>query len=59
MLPIGEDLGNIPDGVRPCLCDLGICGTKVMRWERRWKHNYTSFLCQRIHATKHDNRLHS
>lgn len=37
MLPIGEDLGAIPNGVRPCLRDLGICGTKVMRWERNWE----------------------
>lgn len=36
LLPIGEDLGTIPNGVRPCLHSLGICGTKVMRWERRW-----------------------
>jgi 4-alpha-glucanotransferase len=36
MLPIGEDLGTIPPEVRVHLRDLGICGTKVMRWERRW-----------------------
>lgn len=36
MLPIGEDLGTIPPAVRINLRDLGICGTKVMRWERRW-----------------------
>lgn len=36
MLPIAEDLGDVPDIVRPCLKILGICGTKVMRWERRW-----------------------
>ncbi len=36
MLPIGEDLGVVPEGVRPCLRELGICGTKVMRWERDW-----------------------
>lgn len=34
MLPIGEDLGVVPDAVRDCLSELGICGTKVMRWER-------------------------
>lgn len=39
MLPIAEDLGCIPDGVRPTLTDLGICGTKVMRWERRFKED--------------------
>ena len=36
MLPIGEDLGNVPPAVRSCLHALGICGTKVMRWERNW-----------------------
>jgi 4-alpha-glucanotransferase len=36
MLPIGEDLGVIPPEVRICLLKLGICGTKVMRWERDW-----------------------
>ncbi len=39
MLPIGEDLGTIPEGVRPCMESLGICGTKVMRWERFWDSN--------------------
>lgn len=33
MLPIAEDLGCIPDPVRACLSDLGIPGTKVIRWE--------------------------
>eukprot|EP01118_Nematostelium_gracile_P001570 TRINITY_DN11645_c0_g1_i1.p1 TRINITY_DN11645_c0_g1~~TRINITY_DN11645_c0_g1_i1.p1 ORF type:complete len:572 (+),score=130.63 TRINITY_DN11645_c0_g1_i1:34-1749(+) len=36
MLPIGEDLGSIPNGVRSTLQKLGICGTKVVRWERKW-----------------------
>lgn len=36
MLPIGEDLGTVPPEVRINLRSLGICGTKVMRWERRW-----------------------
>lgn len=36
MLPIGEDLGTVPPEVRACLRELGICGTKVMRWERNW-----------------------
>ncbi|MDP1835999.1 MAG: 4-alpha-glucanotransferase [Chlamydiales bacterium] len=43
MLPIGEDLGVIPDGVRPFLAELGICGTKVMRWERYW-HTTKQFI---------------
>lgn len=36
MLPIGEDLGVVPPEVRKCLSALGICGTRVMRWERNW-----------------------
>ena len=36
MLPIGEDLGVVPPEVRTCLSSLGICGTRVMRWQRRW-----------------------
>lgn len=39
MLPIGEDLGVVPPEVRQCLSSLGICGTKVMRWERYWQGN--------------------
>ncbi len=41
MLPIGEDLGIVPLEVRTCLKALGICGTKVMRWERKWEENGT------------------
>ena len=37
MLPIGEDLGDVPTEVRACMRSLGICGTKVMRWERNWE----------------------
>lgn len=37
MLPIGEDLGVIPPNVRACMKALGICGTRVMRWERNWE----------------------
>lgn len=36
MLPIGEDLGNIPDLVRASMQSLGIPGLKVLRWERAW-----------------------
>lgn len=43
MLPIGEDLGTVPPEVRQCLARLGICGTKVMRWERNW-HGDHSFI---------------
>jgi 4-alpha-glucanotransferase len=37
IFPIGEDLGLVPTSVKECLYDLGICGTKMMRWERRWQ----------------------
>lgn len=37
LLPIGEDLGVIPPYVRATMHQLGICGTKVPRWERNWK----------------------
>lgn len=46
MLPIGEDLGTVPPAVKACLQRLGICGTRVMRWERRWEqegHPYIPF----------------
>lgn len=37
ILPIGEDLGLVPDSVKKTLYELGICGTKMMRWERRYE----------------------
>lgn len=37
MLPIGEDLGVVPDYVKENMFNLGICGTKIMRWERNWE----------------------
>lgn len=45
MLPIGEDLGTVPPEVRECLHRLGICGTKVIRWERNWNgdRSYISY----------------
>ncbi|HRD54860.1 MAG TPA: 4-alpha-glucanotransferase [Parachlamydiaceae bacterium] len=39
MLPIGEDLGNVPDFIRDSMQKLGIPGTKIMRWERVWKED--------------------
>jgi len=39
MLPIGEDLGVVSPAVKTCLSALGICGTRVMRWERRWNED--------------------
>ena len=35
MLPIAEDLGTIPKEIYPILRNLGICGTKVLRWQKR------------------------
>lgn len=37
MLPIAEDLGTVPPIVRPILDEMGICGTKVVRWMRDWE----------------------
>lgn len=34
LLPMAEDLGTIPKEVYPILKRLGICGTKVMRWQK-------------------------
>jgi 4-alpha-glucanotransferase len=39
MLPIAEDLGVVHKMVRPCLKEIGICGTKLMRWERKWEED--------------------
>ena len=39
MLPIAEDLGTVPATVRSTLNQLGVCGTKVIRWERLWNEN--------------------
>lgn len=36
MLPIAEDLGTVFTGMREHLASIGLCGTKVMRWERFW-----------------------
>jgi 4-alpha-glucanotransferase len=33
---IAEDLGTVPDFLRPSLTRLGVAGCKVLRWERRW-----------------------
>jgi len=35
MLPIAEDLGTIPPEVFPVLKSLGICGTKVVAWQKK------------------------
>lgn len=44
LLPIAEDLGTVPPLVRESLTRLGICGTKVMRWERLWNKDKTYIL---------------
>jgi 4-alpha-glucanotransferase len=33
---IGEDLGVVPDYVRPCLAELGIAGFKIPYWENQY-----------------------
>lgn len=38
LLPIGEDLGKVPDRVKRSLTSLGICGTRVLRWQHRYGH---------------------
>ncbi|MCH9609452.1 MAG: 4-alpha-glucanotransferase [Chlamydiales bacterium] len=43
MLPIGEDLGLVPVEVKKTLYNLGICGTKAMRWERDYNEGGTFF----------------
>lgn len=44
MLPIAEDLGIVPPVVPQCMQELGICGTKVIRWERLWKKKDKPFI---------------
>lgn len=44
MLPIAEDLGTVLPEFRACLASLGICGTKVMRWERKWHEEGQPFI---------------
>ncbi len=44
LLPIGEDLGVIPPSVRTTMHQLGIPGTKVLRWERLWEEEDPAFI---------------
>ena len=37
MLPIAEDLGILPKTLPASLHQFGICGTKLLRWERNWE----------------------
>jgi len=41
MLPLAEDLGTIPHVCRASLRELGICGLKVQRWEKRWEEDHS------------------
>ena len=41
MLPLAEDLGFMPPGASAVLQELGICGTKVFRWE---KEDFSDYL---------------
>lgn len=43
LLPVAEDLGLIPKMVYKSLRNLGICGTKVIPWERNIFGNYIKF----------------
>ncbi|MEG0037093.1 MAG: 4-alpha-glucanotransferase [Victivallaceae bacterium] len=36
MLPIGEDLGIVPQCIKEAIKKFGICGTVIPRWERKW-----------------------
>lgn len=40
LLPIAEDLGTVPQEVRLVLKKLGICGMKVLRWEKQAGKEY-------------------
>ncbi|WP_375262118.1 4-alpha-glucanotransferase [Palleronia sp.] len=40
---VGEDLGNIPDGLREALEDSGILGCRVAQFERQWEKGDTAF----------------
>lgn len=42
-LPMGEDLGPLPNEVQPLLKKWGICGLRILRWERTW-NNGKSFI---------------
>lgn len=43
MLLIAEDLGIVPHMVQKHLKEMGICSTKVMRWERMWDEKNARF----------------
>lgn len=39
MLPLGEDLGDVPASVRKTMRAIGIPGMKVLRWENAWSQS--------------------
>jgi len=39
LLPIAEDLGCVPKSVKQCLQEMGVPGTKVIRWTREGDSN--------------------
>jgi 4-alpha-glucanotransferase len=41
---MAEDLGTVPDFVRASLERLGVPGSKVLRWERRWHDDGHPFI---------------
>jgi 4-alpha-glucanotransferase len=41
---VAEDLGSVPEFLRPSLDRLRIPGSKVLRWERRWRLEGTPFI---------------
>jgi len=41
---LAEDLGTVPDFVRASMARLGVPGTRVLRWERRWEQPGRPFI---------------
>ncbi len=41
---MAEDLGIVPDYVRESLARMGVPGSKVLRWERRWRDPEQPFI---------------
>lgn len=49
---LAEDLGTVPDFVRASIARLGVPGTKVLRWERRWHETGQPFIDPRQFAER-------
>ncbi len=43
LLPIAEDLGTVPARLEETLHEYGICGVKVIRWQRWPDHSYRPY----------------